>query len=281
MKQLFNWLFCKSKSRDIDVPLDEYFPDIAAVSDVGKERLSNQDNIGCLRFTDNQNFLLLVADGMGGHQAGEIASQVAVQNVQQQFTDLPSYNGFAQALHASFKSANKAVYQLAQGNSELAGMGTTLVALVVINGLAYYANVGDSRLYWLRDGVCTQLSHDHTWVAYMVATGLLTPEQAEDHPDRHLLTRALGTKPEVDIDISERPLSIKLGDCFLLCSDGLYDLVSDTEISQILINNTAQVACQQLVALANNRGGHDNISAIAVKIRDNNLICKESPVTRI
>lgn len=266
---------------NLNIAPEIYFPDIGMFSDVGRERSNNQDNIGCVRFSDKRNFLVVVADGMGGHQGGEVASHTAVAVVQQKFSDYLGIGDYAHALQKSFHEANTRIYQLSQTTPELKGMGTTLVALAVIDGFAYYANAGDSRLYKCSKGECTQLSQDHTMVADMVRGGLLTPEAAENHPDRHWITRAIGTKVDEKVDSSTEALAIKIGDCFLLCSDGLYDLVTDNEISQIIVECPAQDACKQLVDLANERGGHDNISVIVVKIVDKPPVLKEAPVTRV
>lgn len=283
MKKFFSRWF-KPKTHQaipLDATLNHYVPEIGLFSDVGMERSSNQDNIGCLRFADKRNFLVVLADGMGGHQGGEVASQIAVQTVQQNFFATVGEYDFTQTLQTSFKAANTAIYQLSLHNPELRGMGTTLVVLAVINGLAYYANTGDSRLYWFRNSDCIQLSRDHTKVAYMVEAGLLAAELANHHPDRHLLTRALGTKTDEDIDICHKPLPIKMSDRFLLCSDGLYELVSNAEINHVLNYYPAQEACQYLVELANHRGGHDNISVIAVKINPSRPTVNDGPVTRV
>lgn len=265
----------------LNEPLKAYFPEIGLLSDVGRSRSNNQDNIGSVRFADDRNILAVVADGMGGHQGGEVASQTAVEVFQQTFSKHLASNDCLQALMNGFVTANKTIYQLAQGSSELNGMGTTLVVLALMEGSAYYANTGDSRLYWLRNGECRQLSEDHTVVAEMVKGGLLSPEAAENHPDRHLITRAVGTQPDVKATLSNTPLPIELGDCFLLCSDGLYDLVNNIEITGIIINNPAQEACKQLVDLANSRGGYDNISVIVIKIVEKTTTVKEPPITRV
>jgi protein phosphatase len=261
-------------------PLATYFPEIGSLSDVGRSRSNNQDNIGCVRFSDSRNILAVVADGMGGHQGGEVASRTAVETFQQKFSSYLTGNDYSQALMNAFIEANTAIYQLAQDSVELNGMGTTLVALAVIDGSAYYANTGDSRLYLIRECKCTQLSQDHTVVAEMVKGGLLTPEAAENHPDKHVITCAVGTRPDIKVEVSNAPLLIEMGDCFLLCSDGLYDLVKDVEITQIVTSNPAQEACKQLIDLANNLGGYDNISVVVIKIVEKPTVVKEAPVTR-
>ncbi|WP_394753068.1 Stp1/IreP family PP2C-type Ser/Thr phosphatase [Crenothrix sp.] len=285
MKKFFNgWFKTKpphGRALASSAILTHYFPEIGLFSDVGLERVDNQDSIGCLRFSDKRNFLVVLADGMGGHQGGEVASQIAVHTVQKSFPAPDGSQDLIETLQASFKTANTAIYQLSLNTPELSGMGTTLVVLVVVNGLAYYANTGDSRLYWFRNGDCIQLSRDHTRIAYMVETGLVPAELASHHPDRHLLTRAIGTKIDENIEICYKPIPIELSDSFLLCSDGLYELVSNDEMNSVLNHYPAQEACQYLVELANNRGGYDNISVIVVKITPNRPTINDGPITRV
>lgn len=246
--------------------LKNYRLELGLLSDTGKTRPTNQDNIGCIRFADTSTLLAIVADGMGGHQGGETASRIAVEALQQHLTLDSLKQNTTQALINGFNQANAAVYQQAAATPLLHGMGTTLVVLAVSNGLAYYANVGDSRLYLLRNSVCRQLSEDHTVVASLVKDGLLAPDAVKNHPDKHLLTHALGTRPQTIIAYAIKPLALEHGDCFLLCSDGLYDLVDEAEFNSIITQQTANKACSTLIELANTRGGFDNISAIVLKI---------------
>ncbi|MGZ8201603.1 MAG: Stp1/IreP family PP2C-type Ser/Thr phosphatase [Methylosarcina sp.] len=261
-------------------PILEYLPEIGSISDTGRIRSNNQDNIGIINFSDSKNLLAIVADGMGGHQGGEVASRIAVETIQKEFSKrLDQHNGFL-ALKKVFQKANNVIFQLARQSPELAGMGTTLVAMVLLNGRVYYANTGDSRLYWIRAGQWRQLSQDHTLVNEMVHRGLLEPEAAKTHPDKHVISRAVGTHAKIQVDVPELPLSIEIGDSFLLCSDGLYDLVEESEMVELIGENTSQQACQQLVDLANSRGGYDNISIIIIKILKTARAANDAPVTR-
>jgi len=260
--------------------LDEYCLEIGALSDVGRQRDSNQDQVGYSKSADNNTVLAIVADGMGGHQGGEVASRLAVELILQYYGNDEQLVLSAKELKRYFNIVNAAIYNQAQGSAALQGMGTTLVSLAIAQGMACYAFVGDSRLYLLRAGECCQLSKDHTVVAEMLKQGLITAEAAASHPDKNVITRAIGTYPNVDVDSSNKPLPIKIGDCFLLCSDGLHDLVNSTEMQQALVEHTAQQACEVLIQLANSRGGHDNISVLVVKVLQSTASAKKTPITR-
>ncbi|MDP3330694.1 MAG: Stp1/IreP family PP2C-type Ser/Thr phosphatase [Methylococcaceae bacterium] len=260
--------------------LEEYCLEIGALSDVGRQRESNQDQIGYSKSADNKTVLAIVADGMGGHQGGEVASRLAVELILQDYGNGEQHVLSAKELKRYFNRVNTAIYHQAQGSAALQGMGTTLVSLAIAQGMACYAFVGDSRLYLLRAGECRQLSKDHTVVAEMLKQGLITAEAAVSHPDKNVITRAIGTYSNVDVDSSNKPLPIKIGDCFLLCSDGLHDLVNATEMQQALVEHTAQQACEVLIQLANSRGGHDNISVLVVKVLQSTASAKNTPITR-
>jgi len=260
--------------------LDEYSLEIGALSDVGRQRDSNQDQVGYIKSPDNKTVLAIVADGMGGHQGGEVASRLAIELILKYYGNYERHVLSAKDLHRYFNMVNSAIYNQAQGSAALQGMGTTLVSLAIAQGAACYAFVGDSRLYLVRAGECRQLSKDHTVVAEMLKQGLITAEAAASHPDKNVITRAIGTYPNVDVDSSNKPLPIKIGDCFLLCSDGLHDLVNSTEMQQALVEHTAQQACELLIQLANSRGGHDNISAMVIKVLQPTASAKNTPITR-
>jgi len=260
--------------------LEEYCLEIGALSDVGRQRDSNQDQVGYSKSADNKTVLAIVADGMGGHQGGEVASRLAVELILEDYGNGEQHVLSAKELKRYFDRVNTAIYHQAQGSAALQGMGTTLVSLAIAQGMARYAFVGDSRLYLLRAGVCRQLSKDHTVVAEMLKQGLITAEAAAVHPDKNVITRAIGTYPNVDVDSSNKPLPIKIGDCFLLCSDGLHDLVNSTEMQQALVEHTAQQTCEVLIQLANSRGGHDNISVLVVKVLQPAAFAKNTPITR-
>jgi len=202
--------------------------------------------------------LAVVADGMGGHAAGEVASQIAAQTIHllyyRQNRPVP------EALAEAFAAANTAIYSRSHADPECAGMGTTCTALVIRNCQAWLGHIGDSRAYLVRQGTIHELSEDHTLVAQLVAEGMLTPEQARISPDRNVLVRALGTSASADPSIWNDGMKLMPGDTFVLCSDGLHDLVEGAHIVDAVVHHSPFDACQALIQAALDAGGHDNIS---------------------
>src|SRR5216684_4674925 len=209
--------------------------------------------------------LFIVADGMGGHAAGEVASEIAVDTVSNVYYQDDSDDVAVSLLHA-IRRANASIYQRAAENMLRTGMGTTCVAAVLRGNMAYIANVGDSRAYLLRGSQVKQVSQDHSWVAEQVRAGLLTEDQARTHAQRNVITRCLGTQAEVDIDVFQEEL--KEGDSLVLCSDGLSGLVSDEELLRIVDQFVPQESVYHLVERANENGGPDNITAIVVGVQE-------------
>lgn len=246
--------------------------EVAALSDVGRVRSNNEDSY-LVYLPPNQEAealgiraVFVVADGMGGHALGELASQTAVKAFTEAlFSALTKKTEtMEQALRFALNQANNAVYQLAQGEGK-GRPGTTLTALIVSSDSFYVAHVGDSRAYLLRDGQIRQLTTDHTWIAQEVAKGRIKPHEARNSPFRNYLTNALGSKPTVEGDTIAGGL--KEGDVFLLCSDGLTEHVRDHELENLLKNSESlQETCSRMVALANERGGHDNITVLLVQV---------------
>jgi serine/threonine protein phosphatase PrpC len=235
--------------------------DHAARTDTGRARSANEDSYWV------HSPLFVLADGMGGAQAGEVASQTAVGVFSDQ-GGLPDGPGtYEERLAALVAQANGRVYSQAQSDDQFAGMGTTLtVAFVGEDDLAI-AHVGDSRFYVLRDGELEQLTDDHSLVGELVRRGQISAEEAEDHPQRSIITRALGIEGEVTVDHFSWP--VRDGDVFLLCSDGLTGMVSDAGVAEILAGAPSlAVAAQQLVAAANEAGGRDNITVILFRVED-------------
>src|SRR5690242_15724106 len=209
--------------------------------------------------------LFIVADGMGGHAAGEVASEIAVDTVsnvyyQDDSEDVPV------ALLRAIKRANALIYQRAAENMLRSGMGTTCVAAVLRGKIAYIANVGDSRAYLIRAGQAVQISQDHSWVAEQVRAGLLTEDQARSHAQRNVITRCLGTQPDVEIDVF--PVELQESDSLVLCTDGLSGLISDEELRTIVDQHQPQESVYLLVERANENGGPDNITAIVVRVQE-------------
>ena len=230
--------------------------EVASLSDIGRQRSANQDR--CDELTNSHGWrLLVVADGMGGHQGGETASRIAVEAIQEVFErDNPSP---PELLREAFEIANRRIYEAASQNPELEGMGTTAVALL-LDGTeaAWLAHVGDSRAYRLRDQILEPLTKDHSVVTRLVEEQGMTREEAQQSPNSHVLLRAVGVELEVEVDV--KPVSLAPGDRFLLCSDGLWGEVPDAEIAATLRHHSPADAVRIFVAEANNRGGPDNVT---------------------
>ncbi|HLX40463.1 MAG TPA: Stp1/IreP family PP2C-type Ser/Thr phosphatase, partial [Ktedonobacteraceae bacterium] len=207
--------------------------------------------------------LFIVADGMGGHAAGEVASEIAVDAVTNVYYQDDSDDVAISLLHA-IKRANALIHQRAAENMLRSGMGTTCIAAVLRGNMAYIANVGDSRAYIVRGGQVRQISQDHSWVAEQVRAGLLTEEQARTHAQRNVITRCLGTQADVDIDVFPEPL--EENDALVLCSDGLSGYISDEAILKTVEQAGPQESVYHLIEQANENGGPDNITAIVVRV---------------
>src|SRR3954451_24669373 len=229
-------------------------------TDTGRQRHANEDSY----FARSPVFA--VADGMGGAQAGEVASRIAASTFERRGQVDPKEPAEGQ-LEEIAQAANREIHQLAQEDSSRAGMGTTLTAAMVRGDEVSLGHVGDSRAYVLRQGQLKRLTKDHSLVEELRRQGRLTEEQAEEHPQRSIITRALGPEPNVNVDTMTFPA--RDGDVFLLCSDGLTTMVSDDEIRQILVKSrTLRNAVNKLVEAANRGGGRDNITAVAFRLAD-------------
>jgi len=239
----------------------------AMLSDVGCHRATNEDSgkivlPGGPEMASGRGILALVADGMGGHEAGEVASHMAVEVVAREYYASKLEPGAA--LVAGFKEANRQIHTFAAKKPELAGMGTTCSALAVTGETVCAAHVGDSRIYLVRRGAIYQMSEDHSEVMQMVRQGLLSLEEARRHEDRNVLLRALGTHADVEISGWAEPLPAFPGDRFVISSDGLHDGVREDEIQAAVTEQDPPAACHWLVELARQRGGYDNITVAVV-----------------
>lgn len=243
------------------------------LSDVGRSRSHNEDSMKI----DVDRGLFLVADGMGGHGHGDVASRVAVEAIvkhmeaayerwdQGDGLDEEGQRQVGVELEYSIHAAHRSVVDAVTEDQTLAGMGTTVVGLAAANGAVVVAHVGDSRAYRLRGESLELMTDDHTWVNEQVKAGYLSPEQARSHPLKSVVTRAVGGDHQVEVDSSEIPTST--GDLFLVCSDGLTTMLSDDEIHDLLTDRgSLEDHCQRLVGLANDKGGVDNITVILVEI---------------
>jgi len=241
--------------------------EIGLRSDKGPHRQINEDTVGYFVPADRdprraKGAIFVVADGMGGHRAGEVASQQAVKTVIAHYYRHAS-SDVNTALIWAFRAANRLIYEQAQADPTKRGMGTTLVAAVVLGRKVYIANVGDSRAYFLNGGRLTRLTRDHSWVEEQVRAGVLTREEAQRHPQRNVVTRALGSKPTVKVDIVEREW--RGGDTLFLCTDGLSEALPARQIAHLLRDSSPQAAANQLVTQAIARGSQDNVSALVVR----------------
>ena len=244
--------------------------ELANLSDVGCERSENEDYFAYAEPESEEEYrkkgrLAIIADGMGGHVGGQIASGLAVDFVRQTYFSFPSADP-QEALAEAFRSAQDAIHDWVEAHPELRGMGTTCTAAVVRGGELYFAHVGDSRLYLLREATISRLTRDHSWVNRLVEKGLLTPEQAAVHPDRNVLTAALGMNSHVPVDLSESGIPLRPADVLLLSTDGLHGLVSDAELLSVAGQSAPRQACLDLVEMAKSRGGPDNITLQIIRI---------------
>lgn len=236
------------------------------LSDVGHCRETNEDNY----FFDTGLGLYTVADGMGGHAAGEVASRLAVDAIEELFRRNggigASPGEAAEKLQAAVTEANRRICESIHAHVEQRGMGTTVVTLLVVGDRIVVGHVGDSRAYLLRGGSLERLTHDHSWVSEQVQAGLLTDADAQRHPMRNIVTRALGSRADVSADVIER--QARPGDVYLLCSDGLNAMLSDDQIREALDRHRGdpERACRALVDAANARGGEDNTTVIVLTV---------------
>lgn len=223
----------------------------------GMVRDSNQDSVfPSAGGAGTGPLLLVVADGMGGHAGGEVASRIAIETVTEESVA---------SLEARIIEANERIAAAGKDDPALAGMGTTIsMTRISEDGLAEIGHVGDSRMYLLRDGVLRRMTSDHTLVAQWVADGRLTEQEAAVHPQRSMLMRAVGHGRPLEVDMTEEPLVA--GDRLMICSDGLSGMIDDTTIATLLSQGTAEEAVWSLVEAANRAGGHDNITVVAVDV---------------
>jgi serine/threonine protein phosphatase PrpC len=233
----------------------EHFHD----SDLGRQRQGNEDNYYV------RAPLFVVADGMGGAQAGEVASEIAVRQFE---GGLPDGEDPGEALAALIRAANARIHEQARSDAQHAGMGTTTTAAYLTGDTVVVAHVGDSRCYLLRDGDLIRLTRDHSLVGELVARGKLTEEQAESHPQRSVITRALGPEASVEVDVEAFPA--RAGDVFLLCSDGLTSMVHEPQLKPLLADRNRPLAQtgRMLIAAANEAGGRDNITVILFRVEE-------------
>jgi serine/threonine protein phosphatase PrpC len=250
--------------------------ELASKTDTGRIRSKNEDAIALSLV----HGIAILADGMGGYSAGEVASRIAtdvlleslengLDRLESQMQDLLTTRGrqIQNLMVESIQRANSAIIEAARVEPEYQGMGTTLVAALFHNDKITVAHVGDSRAYRFRQGELTQITRDHSLLQEQIDAGLISPEWARFSQNKNLVTRALGVDPEMEVEIHDHP--IEPGEIYLLCSDGLSDMLTDEEIHDTLIlcGSALQTACDVLVQKANDNGGHDNISVILARVQ--------------
>lgn len=261
-------------------------PLASITTDTGCIREANEDSGTHVKPGDSEikktrGTLTVVADGMGGHASGEVASKMAIELISY-FYYADELNTAPEALRSAIQLANAEIYETAISDEKYYGMGTTLVALVLIDGVGYSAHVGDSRLYRLRNKKIELLTIDHSQVMEMVKEGIISLEEARNHDDKNVILRAVGTQQTVNVEVSEA-IPVFPNDEFLLCSDGLSDMVEDEVIEKVWINSkNIHEASQNLVDKAKEFGGHDNVTAAIVRMPMENeiVIPRKIPVTR-
>ena len=241
-------------------------------TEIGRVRDHNEDSI--LRLGGEQSppgvdALLVVADGMGGHAAGEVASKLTVEHIEQRFTSgafaSATADEFEEALRTLLQNVNQVVHTAGQ-DTDKRGMGTTCTLVAIKGDHLYYAHVGDSRAYLLRGRKLEQVTDDHSWVEDMVRAGSLSKEEARTHPNRNVITRAIGLDVSVVVDTGV--CALRDGDLVMLCSDGLNSMISDEEIHNVLEGSSHENICTDLIAAANQSGGHDNTSVVTACMGD-------------
>jgi len=248
-----------------------------AVTDVGRKRKGNEDSL----FVNPEQNLFVVADGMGGHAAGEVASRLAVDAINEficltgddeeitwpfGLDETISYDG--NRLKTAIRYANRKVLEATKEKSEYEGMATTVAAVLVDGDSANLGHVGDSRIYLIRSGTISQLTTDHSWVNEQIVGGMISPDQARSHPLRNVVTRALGGKNDMQVDMKLH--KIEPGDILLLCSDGLTTMMPDEDIVRVMseTKNDVEKATRELVAAANAKGGEDNITVVMLRFEE-------------
>jgi PPM family protein phosphatase len=281
--------------------------EVSGQSDIGCLRQNNEDSFGYWEPEDDQQFLrkgrlVVVADGMGGYEGGQEASRLAVETLVAVYRDFGGDDPQA-ALNQALQAAHEQIRQYSFAHPELRGMGTTCTAAAIVRGTLrpaeadqdgtasdagkdleknpennradnladydalYYVHVGDTRLYLIRDGQITRVTRDHSYVGRLVEAGMISAEEAEHHPQRNILTAALGTNPDLIMDAPGRPEPLRPHDVLLICSDGLWGLVRDSEILAAVKNKSAEQAGRELIKLARERGGPDNITVEILRLR--------------
>jgi protein phosphatase len=241
----------------------------ASLTDVGRLRGNNEDSFLYWEPDSDEDFrrkgrIAIIADGMGGHEGGQEASRLAVETVRQVYDQC--FGEPQETLLGAMEAAHQTIHRYALKHPQFIGMGTTCTALAVVDRQLHFAHVGDSRLYHLRGEAISRLTRDHSYVGRLVESGIVRSEDAESHPQRHILTAALGSGRDLTPDFPAQPLALQDGDLLLLCTDGLWGLVGELDLVHTAQSNPPAEACQALVDMALKRGGPDNITVFLTRI---------------
>lgn len=244
----------------------------SSVSDIGKIRQNNEDSYLELSLEDKNGkcLLLVVADGMGGHNAGEVASKTVVESIESYFKSEKSNLNSDKTLNhlkQSIEQANMAVINASASDEKLKGMGSTCTAMMILNNKIYVAHVGDSRAYLKRGKKIDQITKDHTLAEKMFDSGIISKEEAKNSPHRNMLMKAIGIADDLEVETYD-PFNVQPGDVYLLCSDGLTEYLDEEEICSVINIYDPDQACKLLIKIANKRGGKDNITVQIVKVID-------------
>jgi len=256
--------------------------EFANLTDVGCQRERNEDSSAYWQAEsaddrDRRGRLAVVADGMGGYEGGEEASRIAVQTVCDVYADS---TGTPQArLLDGLLTAHGKIRDYARRHPRFVGMGTTCTAASVARSHLYFAHIGDSRLYLIREGKIRKLTRDHSYVGRLVESGLIAQDDAEAHPQRHILTAALGVGDEVSPDTPLHPVPLSPGDLLILCTDGLWGVLGDAELCEQVVDEPPMTACRKLVALARDRGAPDNVTVQVLRFSGNGMKRRISEAT--
>lgn len=244
--------------------------ELASLTDVGCQRENNEDRYSYWESASNEDFalkgrLIAVADGMGGYEGGQEASRIAVETIEEIYATTPALDPRT-VLMKAFQNAHRRIQEHAEKHPALRNMGTTCTAIVILGGQLYFGHVGDSRLYLVRHGKISRITTDHSYVGRLVEHGVIKAEDAEKHPQRHILTSALGSGPEIFPDVPENPIPLQTNDVLVLCTDGLWGVVGDQAIETATETKSLSDACRMLVDGAKKLGGPDNITLQMVRI---------------
>lgn len=239
--------------------------EVGNLSDIGKKRTANEDYFGL--YSGIYGNLIIVCDGMGGNKGGFRASRLAVETIKEEFDKIKGVNYDPKiVLKEAMLQADLKMKKESAENVELKEMGSTAVILLILDGQAYTAHIGDSRIYMIREGNIHQITKDHSLVQQMIDGGIITAERAKDHPNKNVIVRSLGADGSSEPEIAE-PFQVFKDDYYILCSDGLTAYLDEYELNEIVTSNSPQVACSKLINIANERGGKDNITVQIVKVK--------------